>query len=49
MQNPIATKVHETEEGLIVAQLIREYLEYYRMEYTLSVYLPEVALSNMEP
>jgi hypothetical protein len=31
-----------------VAQLVREYLEYYRMEYTLSVYLPEVALQNQE-
>ena len=27
---------------------MREYLEFYRMEYTLSVYLPEVAMQNQE-
>ena len=43
-QNPIASKIHESEDSKLVAQLVREYLEYYRMEYTLSVYLPEVAM-----
>jgi hypothetical protein len=28
--------------------LVKEYLEYYRMEYTLSVYLPEVSLDSIE-
>jgi len=27
-----------------MAMLVREYLEFYRMEYSLSVYLPEVSL-----
>jgi hypothetical protein len=31
-----------------VAHLIKEYLDFYRMEYTLSVYVPEAALSNQE-
>ncbi|CDW91463.1 fgfr1 oncogene partner [Stylonychia lemnae] len=48
MQNVPAQKVHESEEGKLLAQLVREYLEFYRMEYSLSVYLPEVALSNQE-
>jgi len=26
--------------------MIKEYLEHYRMEYTLSVYMPEAALQN---
>ena len=43
-QNPVAAKIHENDESKMVAQLIREYLEYYRMEYTLSVFLPEVAM-----
>ena len=47
-QNPIASKIHETEESKVVAQLVREYLEYYRMEYTLSVFLPEIAMQNQE-
>jgi hypothetical protein len=28
--------------------MIKEYLDFYRMEYTLSVYVPEAALSNQE-
>lgn len=47
-QNPAAQKVHETEEARLVAHMIKEYLDFYRMEYTLSVYVPEAALSNQE-
>lgn len=47
-QNPAAQKVHESEEARLVAHLIKEYLDFYRMEYTLSVYVPEAALSNQE-
>ena len=43
-QNPAAQKVHESEESKLVAQLIKDYLEFYRMDYTLSVYTPEIAL-----
>ncbi len=31
-----------------MAHMIKEYLDFYRMEYTLSVYVPEAALSNQE-
>jgi len=47
-QNPTAQKIHENEESKLVAQLIKEYLEFYRMEYTLSTYLPEAAMQNLE-
>jgi FGFR1 oncogene partner len=47
-QNPVASKIHDNDESRLVAQLVREYLEYYRMEYTLSVYLPEVSMQNQE-
>ena len=43
-QNPAAQKVHESEESKLVAQLIKDYLEFFRMDYTLSVYTPEIAL-----
>ena len=43
-QNPAAQKVHESEESKLFAQLIKDYLEFYRMDYTLSVYTPEIAL-----
>ena len=45
-QNPAAQKVHESEEARLVSHLIKEYLDFYRMEYTLSVYMPEAALQN---
>lgn len=32
----------------MIAHMIKEYLDFYRMEYTLSVYVPEAALSNQE-
>jgi len=31
-----------------MAMLVREYLEFYRMEYSLSVFLPEVSLLNQD-
>ena len=40
--------MHESEESKLVAQLIKDYLEFYRMDYTLSVYTPEVALQGQE-
>ena len=30
----------------MIAMLIREFLEFYRMDYSLAVYLPEVALNE---
>jgi len=45
-QNPAAAKVHESEEARLVAHLVKEYLDFYRMEYTTSVYVPEAALQN---
>ena len=34
-QNPVAEKIHEDAESKVMALLIREYLEYYKMDYTL--------------
>ncbi len=45
-ENPLSKKIHETDEGLIAAELIREFLEFYRMDYSLGVYLPECNLSK---
>ena len=45
-QNPNVEKVHASEESLLVAHLIRDYFEQYKMDYTKSVYIPEVALDK---
>ena len=36
----------ETQEGALCIELIREFLEFYRMDYTLSTFLPECSLSQ---
>ncbi len=45
-QNPNVEKVHASEDSLLVAHLIRDYFEQYKMDYTKSVYIPEVALDR---
>ncbi len=45
-QNPAAAKVHEDADTKLVALLVKDFLEHYKMDYTLSVYLPEIALSG---
>lgn len=47
-QNPAAAKVHEDPDTKLVALLVKDFLEHYKMDYTLSVYLPEIALSGTQ-
>ena len=42
----MAGRIHDDPDSRLVALLIREYLEYYKMDYTLSVYLPEIAMQG---
>ena len=44
LENPLAAKILETEEGVICAELIREFLEFYKMDYTLQIFVPECNL-----
>ena len=43
-QNPNVEKIHGNEESLLVAHLIREYFDHFKMDYAKSVYIPEVSL-----
>lgn len=45
-ENPLAPKIVETTEGQLCTDLIREFLEFYRMDYTLSTFLPECSLCH---
>lgn len=38
--------MHEDADTKLVALLVKDFLEHYKMDYTLSVYLPEIALSG---
>lgn len=44
LENPIAAKITESEEGLLCAELIRDFLECYKMDYTLQIFSPECNL-----
>jgi hypothetical protein len=37
-------KVVSNEDGLLCAEMIREFLTFYKMEHTLSVFVPEMSL-----
>lgn len=45
-QNPQVEKIHTHEDVLLSAHLVRDYLDTYKMDYTLSVYIPETALQH---
>lgn len=45
-ENPLAQKVLETTESALAADLIREYLEFYRLDYSLSIFIPEANLKQ---
>ena len=36
----------QTASGVLCAELIREFLEFHRLDYTLQIYLPEVNLAQ---
>lgn len=42
-------KVVANEDGLLCAELIREFLKFYKMEHTLSVFEPEMSLHSGFP
>lgn len=44
-ENPNLYKVKETSMGGLTAEMIREYLEFFRMDYSLSVFIPECSIS----
>ena len=39
-------KVVSNEDGLMCAEIIREFLEFYKMEHSLHVFVPEMSLSD---
>lgn len=45
-ENPNAKKVLSTATGVLCAELIRDFLEFYKLDYTLAIFMPEVNLSQ---
>ena len=42
-------KVVSNDDGLLCAEMIREFLTFYKMEHTLSVFVPEMSLASDFP
>ena len=45
-ENPKARRVLSSQAGYLCAELIKEFLEFYELDYSLSIYMPEVNLSQ---
>lgn len=44
-ENPLLYKIKETNVGGVISELIREFMEYLKMDYSLSVFIPECSIS----
>ena len=44
-ENPNARKVLQSATGVLCAELVKDFLEFYKLDYTLAIYLPEVNLN----
>lgn len=40
-ENPLCQKIHKTSEGPIALELMHEFMEFYRMDYTCNVFVHE--------
>ena len=40
-ENPLCQKIHESEEGLLAIELMHEFFEFFRMDYTNNVFVHE--------
>ena len=45
-ENKKARDVLQTQHGLLLAELIREYLEFYQLDYSKQIFMPETNLNT---
>jgi hypothetical protein len=45
----VTKKVVSNDDGLVCAEIIREFLEFYGMKHSLNVFVPEMSLSDDFP
>lgn len=48
LANTVTKKVVSNDDGLLCAEIIREFLQFYQMEHSLHVFVPEMALGGPE-
>ena len=44
-ENPTLYKIIETKIGTLLSEVIRDFMEYFRMDYSLSIFIPECGIS----
>ena len=49
LSTTVTKKVVSNEDGLLCAEIIREFLQFYQMEHSLHVFVPEMSLSQDFP
>ncbi len=49
LSNPVTMKVVQNEDGLLCAEIIREFLKFYKMNLSLQVFEPEMSLGQAFP
>jgi len=45
-ENPKAKALRESTSGTLMAELIKEFLKFYKLDYTLAIYEPETNLKG---
>lgn len=45
-ENPKAKNLRQSQQGTLMAELIQEFMEFYRLDYSLAVFKPEVNLKG---
>ena len=46
MATTVTKKVVSNEDGMLCAEIIREFLEFYQMKHSIHVFVPEMSLSD---
>ena len=49
ISNPITKRVVEHEDGLLCAEVIREFMQFYKMRLSLQIFEPEMSISTGFP
>jgi hypothetical protein len=49
LSNPVTKKVISHPDGLLCAEIIKEFLTFFKMTYSLGVFTPEMSMSSAFP
>lgn len=47
-ENPLARQILGTDQSTLCAELVKEFLEYYKLDYSLQIFMPETNLQSKQ-